>query len=87
MRQACHIVDQVDEDGDGYIDFPEFKHFLAIMNGETVYNEIDMRHQLIESVPLKLAKGMKKLDEIVIPKSEIDMYFGKAMSEKLMDHC
>jgi len=44
MRQADHIIDQVDEDGDGYIDFHEFKHFLAIMNGETVHNEIDMRH-------------------------------------------
>jgi len=44
MRQADHIIDQIDEDKDGYIDFREFKLFLAIMNGETVHKEIDMRH-------------------------------------------
>jgi hypothetical protein len=30
---------------------------------------------------------MKEIQEMEIPKSEIDMYFGKSLMDKLVDHC
>lgn len=44
MRQADHIIAQFDINGDGYLDWYEFKKFIAVMNGESTINEIDMRH-------------------------------------------
>ena len=58
------------------------------MNGETVHKEIDMRHQLIESVPINMMKKQKSLENInmEILSSEIDMFFGPALKEKLLDN-
>ena len=44
MRQVDHIIAQFDTNGDGYLDWYEFKKFLAVMNGESTINEIDLRH-------------------------------------------
>lgn len=52
MRQTEHILNEIDENNDGYLDFREFKLFLDIMNGDKTHKEIDMRHQLVESVPI-----------------------------------